>query len=206
MTYDPLNSHHNLPDIKSHLIQSLLQRAKSAKSKNITVGHIYDIATENDGYPVLIASLAVVLILPVGALPGVPAIVGIVMSVLYLGIIVSSQSANLPKSISNIKVKPKIILKVCNFLNQCLKRVNEYSKENRLQSFNGAFSSRIVAALGFIFSIATILIGFIPFVPTLLMIPILLFSLGGILKDGLFTFMGYIFVSIVLTSAALAFV
>lgn len=173
-------------------IDCLIKEAKSKKSKSLTVGDIYNVAVENDGYAILIASLAIVIILPVGALPGVPAVAGVVMCALYMSIIIQSFSPNLPKSISKIKVKSSVVMKVCDLMNKGLSRLDGFAKENRLQLFNSQLSLRFVAILGVIFSIATIIIGFIPFVPTLLMLPILLFSFGGILKDGLFTVLGYV--------------
>lgn len=205
MDYNQKNSSHISSQVNDPFLD-VMRQVKANQPKNITLGDIYCVAMRNDGCAVLIASLAAVIILPIGALPGVPAIAGIVISLLYLGFMVSSFSPVLPSAISKIRVKPVLIMKVCCFMRGCLGKVSVYTREDRLQSFNCALSLRIIAMLGFVFSLATVVLGFIPFVPTLLMIPILLFSLGGIFKDGLFTAMGYLCAFVFLMFAIKAFI
>lgn len=172
-------------------LMHLMNQIRTGETKSITVGDIYDAALENDGYTILVASLAIMIILPFGALPGVPAIAGAVMCLLYLGVIISSFPPALPKLLSKIRVRRGIAIKIYHFMDDCLSGINRFAKVGRLPTFNSDLSLRLVAILGLIFSLATIIIGFIPFVPTLLMLPVLLFSLGIILKDGLFTMIGY---------------
>ena len=163
---------------------------------NISMKDIFDLTRHEGGSAILIAALSLATILPFGAVPGVPAIVGMALSLLFLDKLLWFYELKMPPVASKVRVSRGFALKVFSGMDKCFSKFVIHAQEDRLSFLNSGISIRIIAALGLLLSISMILLGFIPFVPTLLMIPVLMFSTGLILKDGLFVAFGYLSVMI----------
>lgn len=163
---------------------------------NISMKDIFDLTRHEGGSAILIAALSLATILPFGAVPGVPAIVGMALSLLFLDKLLWFYELKMPPVASKVRVSRGFALKVFSGMDKCFSKFAIHAQEDRLSFLNSGISIRIIAALGLLLSISMILLGFIPFVPTLLMIPVLMFSTGLILKDGLFVAFGYLSVMI----------
>lgn len=163
---------------------------------HLSMKDIFDLTRAQGGDMVLVAALAFAIILPFGAVPGVPAIAGIALSLLFLSQLLWFFEFKIPVVASKVKVSRRTAIKVVSGIDKCFSKVGEHAHEDRLSFLNSGLSIRIIAALGLLLSVGMILLGFIPFVPTLLMLPVLMFSIGLILKDGLFVAFGYISVAI----------
>lgn len=159
--------------------------------ENVSVKDIFDSTRSEGGDMVLVAALSLATILPFGAVPGVPAIAGIALSLLFLNELLWFFELKIPKVASRFSVSRNLALKVFSGIEICFAKVGSHAHEDRLSFLNSGISIRIIAALGLMLSASMIVLGFIPFVPTLLMIPVLMFSIGLIVKDGLFVALGY---------------
>ena len=84
-----------------------------------------------------------------------------------------------------------------------LEKMERWSREDRLEILNSQLSLKIACMIGIVLSLVMVVIGFIPFLPTILMLPVILFSLGFILNDGLFTAIGYAASLLVMSSVFL---
>lgn len=163
---------------------------------NVSMKDIFDLTRQEGGDMILIAALSLVIILPFGAVPGIPAIAGIALSLLFLNELVWFYELKIPRLASKVRVSRHMALKVFSGIDICFSKVGAHVHEDRLSFLNSGLSIRIIAVLGLLLSVSMILLGFIPFVPTLLMLPVLMFSIGLIVKDGLFVAFGYLSVAI----------
>jgi hypothetical protein len=164
--------------------------------KNVSMKDMFDLTRNAGGDMVLVAALSLAIILPLGAVPGVPAIAGIALSLLFLNELLWFYEFKIPAVASKVRVSRHVALKVFSGIDRCFSKVGEHAHEDRLSFLNSGLSIRIIAVLGLMLSVSMILLGFIPFVPTLLMMPVLMFSIGLIVKDGLFVAFGYLSVLI----------
>lgn len=163
----------------------------SSEQGNFSVQDILEMSRGEGGHKVMIAALSLLVILPFGAVPGVPAIAGVILALLFLNELLWFYNIKVPKLVERFRIKRKVVLNVVCGMDKCFSKVEGHLHEDRLSFLNSVTSIRIVAILGLILSLAMVLIGFIPFVPTLLMLPVLMFSIGILAKDGLFVAIGY---------------
>lgn len=180
-------------------VKQMTQNIASSRNKHVSLKDLYQSTRGVGGDMILIAALSLATILPFGAVPGVPAIAGIALSLLFLNELMWFYNLKIPHAVSNLTVKRGTALKICSGMDKCFSKVENHVHEDRLAFLNSGLSIRIIAALGLVLSTAMVLFGFIPFVPTLLMLPVLMFSIGLIVKDGLFVAFGYICVTIIAT-------
>lgn len=162
-----------------------------SEQSNVSMKDIFDSTRNEGGDMVLVAALSLATILPFGAVPGVPAIAGIGLSLLFLNELLWFYELKMPRVASKFRISRNLALKVFSGIDLCFAKVGSHVHEDRLAFLNSGLSIRIIAVLGLMLSVSMILLGFIPFVPTLLMIPVLMFSIGLIVKDGLFVAFGY---------------
>lgn len=184
----------NLPQHENEFLAPLNKIREDiilSDNANVSVKDIFESTRDEGGDMVLIAGLSLATILPFGAVPGVPAIAGIALSLLFLNELLWFFELKMPRAASRLRMSRNMALKVFSGIEVCFAKVGSHAHEDRLAFLNSGLSIRIIALLGLMLSVSMIVLGFIPFVPTLLMIPVLMFSIGLILKDGLFVAFGY---------------
>ena len=113
------------------------------------------------------------------------------MTFLFLNEFLWFYDIKVPRLMERLRIKRKVVLNVVCGMDRCFSKVEGHLHEDRLSFLNSVASIRIIAILGLMLSLSMVLIGFIPFVPTLLMLPVLMFSIGILAKDGLFVAFGY---------------
>ena len=166
---------------------------------NFSMKDILEMSRDDGGDKILIAALSLVVILPFGAVPGVPAIAGVILALLFLSELFWFYEVKIPRLVARLRVNRKVVLNVVCGMDKCISKVENHIHEDRLSFLNSHLSIRIIAILGLMLSLAMVLVGFIPFVPTMLMMPILMFSIGILVKDGLFVAVGYGLVALLTT-------
>lgn len=176
----------------SKAISDAVQALEYKKSSDrINFGDIAK-ALNHKGFGPMLMVPAILSILPMGAIPGVPAICGIFIT-LTAGQIVSGRNYPwLPGFIRKFSVKKKRIISALNRAGPYAKRIDRYIKP-RLDFLSAGAMTNFVALVCCLLGVAMTLLGFIPFLPAALCLPILFFALGMISRDGVMILGGFSF-------------
>jgi len=176
---------------KSSLTSLMEKTVSETNGERLTVGEMVD-KTGSRGFGPLLIIPGLFVLLPTGAFPGVPAVAGAFIAFCSFQIMIGKERPWLPEKIRNISMprrkaenafdkKKKFVRKIDGIMNR------------RLEILTRRFMQRMTGGLILLLSLGMIVIGFIPFVPDMMTLPILLFGLGFIAHDGLFVLLGFLF-------------
>jgi hypothetical protein len=129
--------------------------------------------------------LSAFLILPVGMIPGLPAAVAVILALIGLLMLVGRTRLHLPARIGRLTLKSARILAVAQRIRPQAVRLHRVLRA-RLEVL--AASRAALTAIGVILigtALVLFFIGFIPFLPLVLALHILLLGLGLTARDGL---------------------
>lgn len=177
------NTQNNLTDILDTL-------SEKAKSHNTQIQDILK-ALRGRGFGPLLLAPALLIILPTGAIPGVPALCGAFIFLISIQIFMGLQHPWLPE-------KMRVYTLDRNRIRRGIQKIRPYAVKidkhmhGRLRFLtDNRIAVRIVAMTSMGLALFIIVIGFIPFVPALLALPIVFFALGLSMRDGLILAAGY---------------
>ena len=163
---------------------------KDIDDNETTVGHIVEQFRYRSFGPLLLVP-ALIVILPTGAIPLMPAICGLMMAFICAQVVIGRERPWIPGKLEEFSI-PK------DKLDAGIKRLKPYTKKidrlvhTRWRILINPVSKRLIAAFCFILCVAMIAIGFIPMVPAALALPIFFFGLAFIAKDGVLVACGVI--------------
>lgn len=166
----------------------------NVKSDPVDIGDLVH-ACSYHGFGALLLIPAGLTILPTGAIPGVPAVCGILMALISIQIVAGCEEPWVPKRLKIFSLSKKKLKKSIEHSKAYTEKI-DYFLDSRLEFLTTSISQRIVGFITFFLSLLIVVIGFIPFVPTLLAMPILFFALGYSVNDGLLIAIGLFLVSI----------
>jgi len=180
---------------KAPQVNSLTQILEDIVSKNdhstISIAEILD-HLNNRGFGPLLAILGFFVIV-IGAIPLVPSLVSLVIIFLNLQMLIGKKYPWLPKRIMNLKMDKSKIEHGIQFIKPVSKKIHPMLKMRWLFLFNRI--SEIITSITCIILAAVIVVtGFIPLLPTLLALPIILFGVGYMARDGLLIALGFLIV------------
>lgn len=164
-----------------------------SESKTISVGQIID-NLKHRGFGPMLAILGL-LIIVVGAIPLVPALLSLIVCFVSVQILLDKAHPWVPKKIRNLKINRSKLKHGLNFIKPTIRKMERLLK-TRLTLFFNRVSEIIIAFTCLALALAIILIGFIPMVPALFALPILMFGVGYIAQDGLVIFIGFLLLAI----------
>ena len=153
-----------------------------------TVGHIVEQFRYRSFGPLLLVP-ALIVILPTGAIPLIPAICGLLMAVVCAQVIIGREHPWIPRQLKNFSI-PK------DKLEDGIKQLKPYTKKldklvhARWRMLVNPISKRLIAAFCLVLCLAMVAIGFIPMMPAALALPIFFFGLAFIAKDGILVTLG----------------
>jgi hypothetical protein len=134
--------------------------------------------------------LALLIILPVGAIPGVPAFCSIVIFLVALQALLGVREIWFPQKLRNMRLPPALLQKIMLGTHKSAALLERLTRP-RL----GFMTKSIFRAIAIIFvlllAVATLVAGFVPFAPTVLMLPVVLLGIGLSGSDGLMTLFGF---------------
>ncbi len=191
------NSQEAGPKPKSESLGSVLDSLEKAAEQSDTL--TFDAvlaAVRRRGFGPLLIVPALLSGLPTGAIPGIPAICGLIIIFISLQLVIGRERPWLPKKMLEFELSAQS-------LRRGLKKVRPMANllDNRLHrrfslltdtKFAHAFAAATIICL----SLAMIFFGFVPLFPMLFSIPILLLALGMIVSDGLIFAIAYLLVVI----------
>ena len=149
---------------------------------------------ETSGFGPMLMVPALIIILPTGAIPGVPDVCNIILALMAAQLVFGRSTPWLPKWITQLKISGPKVDKAMEKVQPALRKIDGWSRQ-RLTSLTGRTAQRWIAGLIVLTSTLSIGIGVIPYVPALLALPTLFFAFGMTLRDGLLIMLGLILLS-----------
>lgn len=169
-------------------------RDKAADKRKVSVDTIVE-EVETSGFGPMLLIPALIIILPTGAIPGVPDVCNIVLALMAAQIVFGRTRPWLPKWLTSLKVSGKKVDASLEKAQPVLRKIDRWSRK-RLTSLTGHVAQRMIAALIVTTSLLSVGVGVIPYVPALLALPTLFFAFGMTLRDGLFIMIGIVLLAI----------
>ncbi len=168
-------------------LTTLEQEVGGPKSR-ITVEDMVE-ALNHKGFGYLLLAPSLLTILPTGALPGVPAICGFLIFLVSAQILFDRHYPWLPRFVKNLSVDSDKLASAIAKAKPAAKKIDRYIHP-RFEFMSKGYAQKLIAALCCLLGIFMVMIGFIPFAPMIISLPILLLALGVSAKDGLFVLLG----------------
>lgn len=138
----------------------------------------------------LILPCILLLIPPIGAIPGAPFLLGLIIAVITFQLILGIYQPWVPKKLLNMKINGNKLSGGIHLIRPILNFLGGFTKK-RLAWLTYPPFINVFASAAFIFSLMIMFIGFIPFLPDVLSIAILFLGIGLITSDGLIVVIGF---------------
>ncbi len=168
---------------------------KAEDQRKIPVEAIVD-EVETSGFGPMLMVPALVIILPTGAIPGVPDVCNIIMALMAAQLAFGRRTPWLPQWLTRLKISAPKVSKAMQKARPALRKIDKWSRQ-RFTALTGRTAQRCIAALIMVTSLLSIGIGVIPYVPALLALPTLCFAFGMTLRDGLIIMLGLVLLTCV---------
>lgn len=177
---------------KKHLgLTDILREVKKhTASQKLTMGDLVD-ALDNRGFGPLLLAPQLLILLPTGALPGVPTLSGVLIILIAGQIVLGYKHPWLPRKIREQAVsKPKF--------NAAYKKITPYTQKidklfkPRLNMFASPCVIRFIAGLFVLMSLMFPVLEFIPFTSDGPAVVMTFFALGISTNDGLLILLGFL--------------
>ena len=153
-------------------------------------GELVD-AVEERGYGPLIMVLSAFVMLPTGAIPGVPAVIGLALLLIAAQLLWGRDAPWLPERLRKFDMDNDKLKQAVETARPWAKRVSSVVRPRLSVLTNGPLANRAISLCVVLASLAMIPLGFIPFVPMALGLALFLLGLGMTARDGAVIGMGY---------------
>lgn len=144
------------------------------------------------GFGPLFALLAALVALPTGAIPGVPAIVGAALILLAGQLMLGWRTPWLPRKLRNRRIDREKMRAALEKARPMALRLGRIVRARLEFLASGPLGPRVAAAAVMGAGAVMIPLGFIPFLPLLVGLPVLAIGLGLMARDGLVVALGYV--------------
>lgn len=178
----------------ANLMDTLEAIDSDTSGSRISFGDAVEVLN-NRGFGALLILPSLIIIMPTGIIPGIPAICGIFMLLISGQMVLGKKAPWLPQKLRKISISKARFNRAVDSASIYIKRVDSLTAP-RLQFLTSDVFQRTIAGITMVLSLGIIGIGFIPFVPLLLALPILFFALGLSVKDGIFMLIGFSFIAL----------
>lgn len=156
----------------------------------VTVGEICE-SFNHRGFGSLLMVPALLIIL-IGVVPGIPAAGGVLICLITGQMIAGRRYPWLPGFLNRFSFSRKKLTGAIAWAKPYARFIDSFIRP-RLNFFQHELAQRAVAIFCFILGMVMVFLGFIPFLPALLAIPVLFFGLGLSSRDGLMILAGFTF-------------
>lgn len=160
----------------------------SASGEVITLNDVLR-SFQRRGFGPIILAPALLVALPTGALPGVPALCGLFIAAMAGQLAFGLKHPWLPKRLRDFSIKRKTLERGIEKAQPYTKKIDRYIKPRWTFLIN-TVSKRIIAFICAIVALSMIPIGFIPFAVFPLAVTLALFGVGLSARDGLLIAVG----------------
>lgn len=159
------------------------------RGNKVYVGELVD-EIDTEIFGVMMFLPALICILPFSVVPGVSSFCAIIVLVSAVHLFLGRQKLWLPEWVRNMSIsscRMSLILARLGSIDQKIDRISF----PRYEIFTNRISQKLAACAGIVLSSIAIVLGFIPLIDTLLMIPVALFGIGICTRDGVAVGMGW---------------
>lgn len=165
-------------------IERLIDAAEGDKVK---FGKVVE-ALGSRGFGPLLLALSAFLVLPTGAIPGIPAVIGLALLLTMGQLIIGRKSPWVPDWLGNFKIKAETLRNSGEKAKPWARRLG------RLLSPRLSFlaNERVIGAVSVISSLMVIGLGFVPLLPMVFGVNLMLLGMGLVARDGLVAMLGYL--------------
>jgi hypothetical protein len=177
------------PTTMSGILASLLEHVSTER---VTTGQIID-QLKHRGFGPILALLALFIIV-LGAIPLLPAFIGMLIILVAIQMVIGWEHPWIPKKLRAIELEKNKLQHLLDFTHPYTTKLERLLK-NRYGFIFNRVSEIITAITCIIIALTIITIGFIPLLPALLAIPIFLFGIGYTVQDGLVVIIGFLMVA-----------
>lgn len=167
-----------------------LQRIEGEKGR-VSVGQMKSVF-QRRGFGPLLLLPALILLLPTGAIPGMPLICGTIIAIISLQLMFGKAQPWLPARLERLSIKRGWLDKGAEKAMPYAKKVDRCSK-SRLNILTSVAGLRFAAFICLLLGLLVIPLGAIPMAVTLPSVALFVISLGASAKDGLFLAIGIAF-------------
>lgn len=164
---------------------------RKAGSDTLTLGGMVA-ALGARGFGPLFVLLGGLVALPTGAIPGVPAFVGLSLILLAGQLLLGWRTPWLPRRLRDRRIGQDALQTALQRSRPFARRLGSVLRERLVFMAAGPIALRVAAAAVMLAGAMMIPIGFIPFLPLLLGVPVLAIGLGLMARDGLFVALGLV--------------
>jgi hypothetical protein len=173
------------------VITETLQALKTETTgSEVSVEEIAE-ALNNRGFGSTLMVPALIAFLPTGAIPGVPALCAAMIGLVSVQIIAGRHYPWIPKSLRKLTLKRRKLVSAISTATPHTRVIDRILKP-RLVFCTHPVAQKIAGAMCLVLAGVMLAVGFIPFVPAALALPVMFFALGMAAKDGLMTIAGFI--------------
>lgn len=172
------------------LLDTLDTVAARTDGETTRLGTIFD-ALEERGYGPLIMILSVLVVMPTGMIPGVPAIVGLCLVLIGLQMALGRARPWFPARLEGFELDDAKLSETVEKARPWAKRLSVVLRPRLGALTGGAVSNRLIAAALCAAGVVMVPLGFVPGLPLALGLATLLLGLGMTVRDGLVIFVGY---------------
>ena len=164
----------------------LLTRGRSV----VMLGQVIDCLGSRGFGPILMV-FSLLQILPVGMAPGVPGIVGALTLLIGVLMLIGSRRLHLPGRLRRIPLPARIIRGTAEWATPHTHKLHRMLHPRLTFLIEGLIPLRILALILIPTGLLMLVIGFIPGLPFLMSIHVLLFGIALATRDGLVAVLGY---------------
>ncbi|MEM9429127.1 MAG: exopolysaccharide biosynthesis protein [Pseudomonadota bacterium] len=153
------------------------------------------------GFGALLLLPCLMLILPVGMIPGIPAAAALLLIVIALQMAVGAERLWLPARIANITVPGARLRPALTWLRPAAAWLDTMVRRRFSWFAESTFATETIAAVSVVAAVAVLVVGFVPGLQVLIALPVILFALGLIARNGLVILAGYLLIALPVTVA-----
>lgn len=155
-----------------------------------TIGELVDDLAAN-GYGPILMLISVLVILPTGMIPGVPGVAGALLVLLGGQMVAGRARPWIPRRLREFKIDHDRLHAAVDRCRPAARWISRFLEE-RLEVLAGSGPARrLIGVCLIVVGIAMLAIGFVPGVPFVVGLPVLLFGLGMTSRDGAVVLVGF---------------
>ena len=177
-------------DERNLLFETLEAAVEAANDHEVTLGALNQAMHERGFGPILMLLSAIVM-LPTGIIPGVPALVGLVILAFAAQLLVGFDQPWIPNRLRRMSIDGARLRASIHKARPYVEKLSRVVRPRLSFLASGPIALRVMSLALACASAVMIVIGFIPFLPFVLGLVTLCFGIALTVRDGIFALVGY---------------
>lgn len=178
------------PNQNEDLTDTIRQTTRDVEGDVITIGHIVR-QFQYRGFGPLLLVPSIIVILPTGAIPMVPALCGLFLLFVCFQIVLGRAHPWIPERLGRASVSKTAFESGTQKIMPLTRKIDRVVNE-RLSFMTSEPVKRLAATICMVLCLIMVLTGFIPMLPDVLVLPMIAFGLGFIARDGVLIALGFV--------------